>query len=184
MNRLETTPSGPSRLIQLAPSDPTWPAQAQAELQQLSLQLGPLVVQAEHIGSTAVAGLWAKPVLDLLLEVQSVAALDALAVDWPALGYQARGEHGIEGRRYFVKGLPQHSHHLHVFASGHPALVAHRQLRDYLRATPSAAARYQQTKQQLLAQGPVLAAVYQQGKDAMLRQLINEAQQWAATSRR
>ncbi|MCG9722714.1 GrpB family protein [Shewanella sp. Isolate7] len=125
----------------------SWHQAFKVEKARLLTALGECVVSLEHIGSTSVPGLAAKPIIDMLLEVDSLAALDAQAEQLRALGYVARGENGISGRRYFCKSEetkseedkseedkseedksdegkrdeykagPQRTHHLHAFQS-------------------------------------------------------------------
>ena len=74
--------------------DPAWRRHFEAEAPRLAECLGEVVVRLHHIGSTAVAGLPAKPVIDVLLEVGDLEALDAVAPALVALGYEAKGEFG------------------------------------------------------------------------------------------
>lgn len=117
------------RTVTLAGPDPAWPQRFETERAALAALLGP-DAWIHHIGSTAVPGLVAKPVVDILVEVPDVTALDHLAVGFRALGYTPRGENGIPGRRYFVKGAPERTHHLHAFPAGSHDAVRHLALRD------------------------------------------------------
>ncbi|QYK14555.1 GrpB family protein [Shewanella rhizosphaerae] len=149
----------------------SWHQAFKVEKAQLLTALGKCVVSLEHIGSTSVPGLAAKPIIDMLLEVDSLAALDAQGEHLRALSYIARGENGIIGRRYFCKSEeskseedksdegkseegkrdeykvgPQRTHHLHAFQSGSQQLIAHRAFRDYLIAHPDKADEYAELK--------------------------------------
>lgn len=135
-----------SRRIEVVEYDPDWPNRFEAAARPLLRLLGDRVVALEHIGSTAVPGLVAKPVIDMLLEVRSLSDLDALAPDIEAIGYDARGENGIAGRRYFIRGGAHRTHHLHAFAQGDPHLNRHRAFRDDLVAHPDIAAAYGRLK--------------------------------------
>ncbi len=95
----------------------------------------------EHIGSTAVPGLVAKPILDLLAGLQPLDVAPGVAA-MEALGYEYLGEYGIPGREFFRKGGDARTHHVHAVELGGPQWVRHVAFRDYLRAHPDEAARY------------------------------------------
>ncbi|ALB62745.1 hypothetical protein AFK62_09635 [Cronobacter condimenti 1330] len=134
------------RQITLEPYDPAWPARFDEEAQRVRATLGAVARIVHHIGSTSVPGLAAKPVIDMLLEVSSLAALDACNARMQALGYTPRGEHGIAGRRYFIKGDSARTHHLHAFETGSEHITRHLAFRDYLRRHDDAANEYQRIK--------------------------------------
>lgn len=90
--------------VRVVPPDPAWAEGYRRERALLMPVFGPLLVELHHIGSTAVEGLWAKPILDLMPVVTSLEAVDRLDPELEALGYQCMGEFGIPGRRYFRKG--------------------------------------------------------------------------------
>ena len=96
-----------------------------------------------HIGSTAVPGLVAKPVVDLLGETESLVAIGAARPALEALGWRWRGENGAAGRRYFTMDDPEtgeRSAHLHLPAAADPMIPWHLAFRDRLRAEPETAA--------------------------------------------
>jgi GrpB-like predicted nucleotidyltransferase (UPF0157 family) len=89
--------------IELVAHDPTWARAALAEAQRLAAVFGSNHGDIQHIGSTAIAGLRAKPTIDLLPRVHSLSRLDQQADDIRALGYLWRGELGIAGRRLITR---------------------------------------------------------------------------------
>ena len=119
-----------------------WPRIYQQERLVLQRLLGDEWVRCHHIGSTSVPGLSAKPVVDILIEVRSLASLDSLSEMMKSIGYEPKGEFGIPGRRYFPKGGDQRTHHIHAFAAGDPQIAKYLALRDYLRTSPEAVAEY------------------------------------------
>ncbi len=132
-----------TRQVRVVPYDPAWPAEARAEAARLKAVLGEEAVAVHHFGSTAVPGLAAKPIIDLLVEVRDIDGIDAFNTALAALGYEARGENGIPGRRYFVRGSPDvHTHHVHMFQAGGMEVTRHLAVRDYLRARPAEAEAY------------------------------------------
>ncbi len=137
----------------VVPHDPAWAGAFAAEAQAIGEALeGPLIA-LHHIGSTAIPGILAKPIIDMLAEVRDLADLDQATPALVALGYQAMGEFGIPGRRYYRKedAAGTRTHHLHAFAQGSPHIVRHLAFRDYLRAHPARAADYDALKQRLAA---------------------------------
>ncbi|EOI3554320.1 GrpB family protein [Cronobacter dublinensis] len=135
-----------ARQITLENYDPAWPERFRQEADTLRATLGEIIVAVHHIGSTSVPGLAAKPVIDMLLEVTDVSLLDAFAAAMQAQGYTPRGEYGIPGRRYYVKGDAVRTHHLHAFAAGSAHVTRHLAFRDYLRAHDDIAQEYAQIK--------------------------------------
>jgi len=117
-----------------------WPRQYEAEALLLRQALGDELVRAHHIGSTAVSGLAAKPIIDILLEIRSVEYLDTRNNTMEQLGYLPRGELGIPGRRYYSKGGDHRTHHVHAFSECDPHIEEHLAFRDYLRTQPQVTA--------------------------------------------
>ena len=126
--------------------DPAWPDLFRTESALLDHTFGGLAIGIHHIGSTAVPNLPAKPIIDILVEVTDLAALDALSDDMIAIGYTPEGEFGISGRRYFHKGGDERTHQIHAFASGDFNLKRHIAFRDYLRSKPTVARAYGELK--------------------------------------
>jgi GrpB-like predicted nucleotidyltransferase (UPF0157 family) len=135
--------------VELVPYSAEWPATAERELGRLVHALHGLVVEAHHIGSTAVPGLSAKPVIDLLLVVRNVAELDAHEAAVRHLGYRCRGENGIAGRRYYTLDdtlTGRRQFQVHCFAPENGEVERHLAFRDYLRTHPEAARAYEAEK--------------------------------------
>ena len=91
-------------LVRVADYDPKWPEMFEAEAALVREIIGDNLITIFHIGSTAVPGLKAKPVIDMLPVVRDVEALGGLTREFDAAGYEAMGEFGLPGRRYFRKG--------------------------------------------------------------------------------
>ena len=134
------------RVINVVDYDPNWIQVFDVEKILLANAIGNNAVKIEHIGSTAVKGLPAKPVIDILIEVTSLIGLDALNMNIEALNYLVKGENGISGRRYFQKGGYQRTHHIHAFQTGDLNLIRHRAFKEYLIAHPVVASKYGKIK--------------------------------------
>lgn len=157
------------RKIEVVDYDPGWITLFQDEVTTLKEALGTLIVSAHHIGSTAVPGLAAKPIIDILLEVSDVHALNACSNAMRAIGFEPRGEYGINGRRYFEKGGNARSHHLHAFEVGNEHIDRHLAYRDYLRANPDVASEYARLKCRIAKECNNNSTVYGEGKSAFVQ---------------
>ena len=118
------------RVIEVVPHRPEWFTSFAEEAARISQGLNKTLVRIHHIGSTAIPGLAAKPIIDILLEVSSLAELDEAAPSLAALDYEAKGAFGIERRRYFQKGGDARTHQIHAFAIDDPHIVRHLAFRD------------------------------------------------------
>ena len=121
-----------ARRITLEPHNAQWATDFAVEARHLRQALNETLLHIHHIGSTSVPGLIAKPVIDILLEVISLERLDEQNNQMTALGYSPRGEYGISGRRYFVKGGDRRTHHVHAFEAGSMHIIRHLAFRAYL----------------------------------------------------
>jgi GrpB-like predicted nucleotidyltransferase (UPF0157 family) len=170
-------PSG--RRVLLLEHDPRWSSLALQEAERIRAALPDQVVEIHHIGSTAIPGIRAKPILDLIMAVQSLDSLDNAASALEGLGYAARGEHGIPGRRYFTKGTGDaRSHHLHVYARGDPQFEEHLLFCDYLRHHPEQAREYECLKLVLAKQFPRDGRSYAHAKGEFVRTVLEMAGRW------
>lgn len=133
-------------IVEVVKYDLKWPADFAREARLLKEKLGPIMVQAHHIGSTAVPGLMAKPIIDILLEVSDLPSLDTKNTEMKILDYEVMGAYGIPGRRYFRKGGDHRTHQIHAFQKGDAHLKRHLAFRDYLIAHPEVAQKYGQLK--------------------------------------
>lgn len=134
------------RKIAVVPYDEKWPEMFNAESFLIKTLLGDVATNIHHIGSTSVPGLSAKPVIDILLEVHDINELDKYIPAMVNAGYIARGENGISGRRYFIKGDDQRSHQVHAFSVGDIQILRHLAFRDYLRKNRNIAMAYAEIK--------------------------------------
>jgi len=134
------------REIVVVPYDEKWPEMFEAERFLIQALLGDVAKNVHHIGSTSVPGLSAKPVIDILLEVSDINQLDKCTPLMVNAGYVARGENGIAGRRYFIKGGDQRSHQVHAFSAGDVQIPKHLAFRDYLKKNSGIARDYADLK--------------------------------------
>ena len=152
-----------------------WAAAFEEEAQALAEALGDAALDIQHVGSTAVPGLIAKPILDLILAVSD---LDAASEMMPALascGWNYRPSGDTEGRRYFVKGPPAlRIGHLSLVVSNSPAWNAQVRFRDLLRQRTDVVARYASLKEDLARRYSANRLAYTLGKADFIAQMLSE----------
>jgi GrpB-like predicted nucleotidyltransferase (UPF0157 family) len=159
------------RTISVVDYDSSWPVRFDAEAAVLYRTLGHVAHAIHHIGSTAVPGLAAKPIIDILMEAADLSQIDALNERMVGIGYIPKGEYGIPGRRYFQKGGEDRTHHLHVFARGDFNVVRHLAFRDYLRGHPDIAREYGELKRAVAKTCENDIERYCDGKDAYVKRI-------------
>ena len=167
------------RKVEVVSYDPNWAESFQAEADELRHILVQEVMAVHHIGSTAIPNLSAKPIVDLLVEVRDIEKIDAFNGKMSQLGYLPKGENGIPGRRFFIKGNELHrTHHIHIFQTGHPDIERHLNFRDYLIVHPEDARAYGRLKQELARRFPTDIDGYVAGKDEFIKEIDRKAQAW------
>ena len=160
----------------VVPYDPDWPRQFQREAVVIHATLGELLLEIEHVGSTAVPGIDAKPTIDLI--AYAPAFEDGLACVEPlgGLGYEAEGEYGTAGRHYFRRYHDGAStHHLRLYAQdpAHPRheIVFH----DILLAHPDAAREYVTLKYALAERHRRARDTYTEAKTTFISDVLRRA---------
>jgi GrpB-like predicted nucleotidyltransferase (UPF0157 family) len=170
----------------VVPHDPRWKMAFEDEAKAIRHVFENLPVQVHHIGSTAIPGILAKPIIDLLGMVSTLADADAKARALESLGYEAMGAYGIEGRRYFRKidSNGTRTHHLHVFEEDSPNVERHLAFRDYLIAHPEVAQEYSSLKERLTRGGAPNWDAYLGGKDPFVSRIEPQAVNWFRKQKR
>ena len=144
---------GMGEAVEIVAYDPAWPAEFEHERALIACALGGRMLGIEHVGSTAVAGLGAKPIIDITVSVRRLADGENCVRPLEGLGYVYRGDGGIPGRLYFSKPTTRpRTHHLHMVEHGSDFWQRHILFRDYLRKHPDEADRYYRLKVRLAAQ--------------------------------
>jgi GrpB-like predicted nucleotidyltransferase (UPF0157 family) len=156
--------------------DSRWPALYEEWAGKLVGAFEPYALSLEHIGSTSVPGLAAKPVIDIcvMLNLYPLPAEAVAAVE--VLGLTHKGEYGIEGRHYFSSALElQPQVHIHAYSPGNEEWTAHLLFRDYLRAHPEAAREYEALKRDLAARYTTPREIYTDGKTDFVTETLTKA---------
>jgi GrpB-like predicted nucleotidyltransferase (UPF0157 family) len=166
--------------VRIVGYDPAWPALADAELRRIEAALGEVAVRLEHVGSTAVPGLAAKPILDLQLSVAAIEAQEPYVAPLERLGYLFVPKLGPPDHHFFAKPPERpRTHHLHVCEAGSKHELRHLAVRDFLRSHADEAARYAALKRDLVARHPQDRLAYIDGKDEYMTALEARALGWA-----
>ncbi len=173
------------REVRVVPHDPRWTDEFKREAQRLRAVFGENLVEVHHIGSTAVPGLAAKPIVDVLPVVRDIHLVDALNDDMTTLGYTARGEFGLPGRRYFTRDENgARTHNVHVYEAGNPEIERHLAFRDYMISHPGEARAYGRLKEELAKRFPTDFEAYMDGKDAFIQEREGRALAWKKETER
>jgi GrpB-like predicted nucleotidyltransferase (UPF0157 family) len=161
---------------------PSWPAQFEAEADALRSLLEDNLLAIHHVGSTSVPGLAAKPTIDLLPVVSSLARLEVQTTRLVENGYRAWGEYGLKGRRFFTKDLRLvRTHNIHAYQMDDSEIERHLGFCAYLRAHESVRKEYEALKRTVYQQHPTDIAAYNEGKNAWIKATEQIAIQWYRT---
>ncbi|MCA9829109.1 MAG: GrpB family protein [Dehalococcoidia bacterium] len=166
---------GPSRPVVLVPYNFTWPGSFAGLRDEIAGACGDLLAGIEHVGSTAVPGLAAKPVIDLMPILRRFEDGPACAEALGPLGYDYLGEYGIPGRQFFTKNEARTGTRIanvHMYERGHDEAIAHLAFRDYLRAHDDWRDRYESLKRELAARFPGDVEAYAEAKTEFVKEVV------------
>ena len=171
------------RRVEVVPHNPQWRDAFEVEAMKVAAALGENVVATHHIGSTAIPNIYAKAVIDLLVEVRDITGVDDHTSEMVSLGYEVMGEYGISGRRYFRKNNQEgiRTHHIHAFEAGSAEVGRHLAFRDYMIAHTKDAERYSELKRKLAEEHPQSLDEYMDGKDGFIKEMDRRAAHWLAS---
>ena len=156
-----------------------WESEYEAEARKIREILGDELINIFHIGSTSVKGLSAKPIIDIMPVVNDLERVDVAQDRFEAIGYEAMGEYGISGRRFYRKGGDDRTHHMHLFQFDNlQEIERHLAFRDYLRANPDVCDEYGRLKTRLAEQFPADIEAYMDGKDEFVKAVERAALKW------
>ena len=166
--------------VEIVAYDPRWPDLFEREKAHLfAVVPGDIIRRVEHFGSTAIPGLSAKPIIDILIAVQSLAVAQVTFVEaLRKLDYVYWADNPKKDRMFFVKGMPpfgsKRSHHVHV-TEQLGEMWQRLAFRDYLRAHPEEAETYQRLKKRLAAEHRTDREAYTYAKSAYVESVMRKA---------
>jgi len=161
------------RELSLVTVGPEWAQRFASEQSRLVSSLGLEAIDVQHIGSTAIPGILAKPILDIAVAIENFESGLLLVPILISLGYEYRGEYGISRRHYFVQGSPKRTHHLHVLERHAPEWRQHICFKEYLLSSPALAAQYSDLKREILIASLGNRDQYQALKSCFISSMFN-----------
>src|ERR1044072_3192132 len=175
------------RIIEVVDYNPLWITAFEKEAAVLNVVFGERMLEMHHIGSTAVPGLDAKPIIDILVILDNTDDISNFDRAMEDAGYRVRGEcldatiPGTPGRFYFTKETHGvRSHHVHVYAKGHWEISDKLAFRDYLRSHSDKATAYGELKRRIAAQHRFDNIGSMRAKDGYVKSTLLEARGWYA----
>lgn len=156
-------------IVELVDHDPGWRSLFEREKGSLAETLGPVAISVDHVGSTAVPGIRAKPVIDILVTTTDL-CLEEVEGGLAKLGY-VHVPIGDPERLFFRKGMPR-THHLHVVRHGGEEHMKHIRFRDRLIAHPEEAEEYVRLKGSLARRFREDREAYSNGKDDFIAMIL------------
>lgn len=163
--------------IQIFDYDHNWPTAYDRERAALSEAFGPYALDIQHVGSTSVPGLAAKPIIDIGVAIRKYPLPDSIVQAVTNLSYEHKGEYGVPHRHYFRKGTPR-THHIHALELDGEEWVNHILFRDYLRAHPDQARRYETLKRNLASRYAHDRETYTDSKAPFIKDILDKARVW------
>lgn len=162
------------RRIEICKYDPDWFAEFQQHAERIARALGDAALQVEHIGSTSVPGLGAKPIIDILLVVDNSSNEAAYLPHLESAGYVLRVREP-EWHEHRMLRTPEKDVHLHVFSAGSPEIDRYLIFRNHLREHCGGRALYEETKRRLASQDWPVMNAYAEAKTEVIQQIMARA---------
>ena len=162
--------------VVVLPYDEQWKQDFLMIKKELASVLGQLAMRIEHVGSTSVEGLSAKPILDIDVVIKDYTVLEEVITALGAIGYRHEGDLGIAGREAFKYDGKDHlrKHHLYVCSEDSPELKRHIAFRDYLRTHPAAVREYSKIKVEGARKYPYDIDKYIEHKSPFIERIYKE----------
>jgi len=163
-------------IVRLASYSPEWKNIFEQEKKLLQSSIGSYIIEIQHIGSTSIPGMVAKPIIDIGIAVERFEEGVVCIKPMENLGYIYNGENGIPRRHYFDKGDPT-AYHLHMLEQDSDEWKKHITFRDFLRNNEEAAKEYARLKQQLAVKFRHDRLSYTNGKSEFIKHILKVADQ-------
>ncbi|MEM7512655.1 MAG: GrpB family protein [Bacteroidota bacterium] len=169
----------PKRVIEVLAYDPAWKDRFNLLAKGLRASLGERALRIDHVGSTSVVGMWAKPIVDIQISVRSLDLLEEFRLPLVQLGYVFREDNPDLTKRYFREKPGTTRTHIHVRQVGSYSEQEALLFRDYLRQQPEEAERYSAFKQSLAVQHRDFPKRYVEEKAPFIHAMLMDARVWS-----
>ncbi len=164
-------------IVRVVPYSAEWPRLFEEEVRRRQPALGDVALDVQHVGSTAIPGMPAKPIVDIAVAIRRFEDGAACVKPLADLGYLYKGENGVPGRHYFVKGTEDaRTHYLHMLEIDSDEWKEHLVFRDVLRTDRALAEEYAQLKEQLARRYPADRGAYTDGKSEFVTKVLQFAE--------
>jgi len=162
-------------IVRLAPYNAEWARLFEEERARLQAAVGDYVLDIQHVGSTSIPGMVAKPIIDIAIAVVSFEGALGCVGPMERIGYEYEGENGVPRRHLFVKRNPSTTYHVHISEPGSRNWENQVLFRDYLLAHPEVAEEYVALKMRLAEQFPSDREAYTDGKAPFIERILRLA---------
>lgn len=161
--------------------NPDWKTRFRDHAEKIRNILSSEILAIEHVGSTSIPGMIAKPNIDIMVVVPDITRITQYRKEMVDAGYIAHGDYSHINEEYFTEDLDSGERvtSVHVFQDGNPEIKRHLDFRDYLTANKDARDRYINLKRELYKYHKDHYRAYDNGKHELIAQLNREAQEWA-----
>lgn len=175
----------PNRSYRLVSYNDNWPKQFEKIANRVRSALGDEIIDIEHIGSTSIVGMAAKPQIDILVVVKDLEKIKEYYKVMDRSGFTPRGDYTGIGEEYFTEDNSQGIRlaSIHILPIGHPEIKDQINFRDYLRVNHQDRSLYESTKEKLYRTHPGDYNLYDSGKEAVIREIKVRANEWAESAR-
>jgi GrpB-like predicted nucleotidyltransferase (UPF0157 family) len=160
--------------VRLVPYTREWQRLFEEEKSRLQAAVGKYVLDIQHVGSTSILGMSAKPIIDIAIAVNNFEEAGVCIRPIEQLGYEYRGENSIPRRHFFAKGNPR-THHIHINEIGSHDWNDQIIFRDYLTQCPETAKEYAELKVELAQRYPTDRQSYLDGKAPFIERVLQLA---------
>lgn len=163
-----------SGVVEIVTYQAEWPGLFEHERGRITAAIGEHVLDVQHVGSTSIPGMPAKPIIDIGIAVNNFEEAQVCIAPMQALGYEYKGEFGIPRRHYFIKGEPR-THHVHMVEKDSHDWEAMNLFRDYLRVHQEAAREYADLKLRLACEHRNDRETYTDRKGPFIQMVLEQA---------
>ena len=159
--------------------NPQWPQMYEQEKACIQDAIGEYLIDIQHVGSTSIPGLSAKPIIDIMAVIRNISLVEQCVQPLEALDYLYQGELGIPGRHYFRKPIDishtDRTFHLHMVEKGHDQWAMYQLFREYMLLHPESVREYDTLKRELATKHGSDRAVYTNAKAPFIESIIRAA---------